>query len=98
VATDEAKGARQVSLAWPGKLGKPTLSGTTATYANIKPGVDLVVQALRTGYEQSFVIRDAAALSALQATAGAGAAVSWSLPVKTKGLTAQFGQTGRCPS
>jgi RHS repeat-associated protein len=78
-----------VSFAWPGRLGKPVLSGTTATYANVKPGVDLVVQALRTGYEQSFVIRDAAALSALQATAGDGVAVSWSLPVKTKGLTAR---------
>jgi RHS repeat-associated protein len=65
------------------------LSGTTATYANVKPGVDLVVQAIRTGYEQSFVIRDAAALSRLQASAGAGGLVSWSLPVKTKGLTAQ---------
>ncbi|MGV8973023.1 MAG: hypothetical protein ACOH10_11940 [Rhodoglobus sp.] len=90
VTTNEATdGARAASLAWPGKLGKPALSGTTATYANVQPGVDLVVQALRTGYEQSFVIRDAAALSALQATAGTGGPVSWSLPVKTKGLSAR---------
>ena len=87
--TNEVKGAGEVTLAWPGKLGRPVLSGTTATYANVQPGVDLVVQAIRTGYEQSFVIRDAAALSALQATAGVGAGVSWSLPVKTKGLTAR---------
>ncbi len=45
-ATD---GIRVVSLVWPGKLGKPALLGTTATYANLQPGVDLVVQAAVIG-------------------------------------------------
>lgn len=90
VSTDEGKsGTQNVSLAWKGKLGKPTLAGNQATYADVQPGVDLVVEVLRTGFEQSFVIRDAAALARLAATAGAGSPVSWSLPVKARGLTAR---------
>lgn len=73
------------ALAWPGKLGKPVLAGNRATYVDVQPGVDLVVDALRTGYEQSMVIKTPAALAGLSA---GGAAVSWSLPTKTKGLTA----------
>jgi hypothetical protein len=58
VSTDEGKGGtRGVSLAWKGKLGRPTLAGNRATYAEVQPGVDLVVDVLRTGYEQSMVIK-----------------------------------------
>ncbi|NMM22186.1 MAG: DNRLRE domain-containing protein, partial [Phycicoccus sp.] len=87
VSTDEGKGGTQgVSLAWSGKLGKPTLAGNRATYAEVQPGVDLAVDALRTGYEQFLIIKTPAALAALS---GGGAVVSWSLPVKTRGLTSR---------
>ena len=87
VSTDEGKGgARGVLLAWKGKLGKPTLAGNRATYADVQPGVDLVVDVLRTGYEQSMVIKTPAALAGLSR---GGADVSWSLPAKTRGLTAR---------
>jgi hypothetical protein len=78
-------------LAWPGKLGKPVLAGNRATYADVHPGVDLVVDALRTGYEQFLIIKTPAALVGLS---GGGADVSWSLPVKTKGLTARVEADG----
>ncbi|NMM34303.1 MAG: RHS repeat protein, partial [Phycicoccus sp.] len=87
VSTDEGKGGTQgVSLAWSGRLGKPTLAGNRATYTEVQPGVDLAVDALRTGYEQFLIIKTPAALAGLS---GGGAAVSWSLPVKTRGLTAR---------
>ncbi|MGW2401359.1 hypothetical protein ACWCYY_32855, partial [Kitasatospora sp. NPDC001664] len=44
-------GARQVELGWLGKLPKPKLSGSKATYVNARPGVDLVLEATRTGFE-----------------------------------------------
>jgi large repetitive protein len=78
-------------LAWPGKLGKPVLAGNRATYADVHSGVDLVVDALRTGYEQFLIIKTPAALVGLS---GGGADVSWSLPVKTKGLTARVEADG----
>jgi RHS repeat-associated protein len=87
VSTDEGKGGTNgVTLAWKGKLGKPTLAGNRATYADVQPGVDLVVDALRSGHEQFLVIKTPAALAKLSS---GGTEVSWSLPVKTKGLTAR---------
>ena len=92
VVADEAPGkdksARQVTLAWPGVLPAPVLEGTRATYREVQPGLDVVVESRRTGFEQLTVIRDRAALERLQSAAPAGG-VSWSLPVKTKGLTAR---------
>ena len=53
----------------------------------------MVVESRRSGFEQLTVIRDEAALDALVAAAGGGD-VSWSLPVKTKGLTARAENDG----
>lgn len=47
----KSKQARDVVLGWSGSLGTPALSGTKATYKDVKPGVDLTVEALRTGLE-----------------------------------------------
>ena len=74
VATAGEGSGRQVALAWPGKLPQPMLHGSTATYADVAPGVDMVIEALRTGYEQKFVVK--------QRPAGV---VSWQLPLHTKG-------------
>jgi hypothetical protein len=56
------------TLGWPAALPKPTLSGDTATYANVLPDVDLKVRAQRDGFSQVFVVktRDAAKNPALQ--------------------------------
>ncbi|GGQ83753.1 hypothetical protein GCM10010166_62420 [Couchioplanes caeruleus subsp. azureus] len=66
--TDEAHplaevgtGAHRVAMSWSGKLPEPTLDGDRATYPEALPGVDLVVQATRTGAETFFVVKSRAA-------------------------------------
>jgi len=71
-------GGRQVALGWPGRLPAPQLDGSVATYPEVAPGVDLRVEARRSGFEQSFVLK--------QRPVGAAA---WRLPLRTRGLTAR---------
>ncbi|WP_155858948.1 DNRLRE domain-containing protein [Candidatus Blastococcus massiliensis] len=47
-----------VGLAWEGELPTPTLEGPRAVYRDVEPGLDLVVEATRTGYEQFFVVKE----------------------------------------
>ncbi|GAA2860737.1 hypothetical protein GCM10010443_23790 [Actinoplanes cyaneus] len=54
-------GDRQVAMGWAGALPEPELSGNTATYAEVLPQVDLVVEATRTGFEQFVVVKSRAA-------------------------------------
>lgn len=89
----KARQAREVTFGWGGSLGKPTLSGTTATYQDVKPGVDLVVDARRSGFEADLVVNTPQALAAMVASAGSGP-VSWQIPVKTQGLTARAEKDG----
>ena len=85
---------RDVTLGWAGgRLGTPVLSGTTATYRDVKPGVDLVVDARRTGYETHLVVNTAAALASWRASAK-GTPLSWDIPVATKGLTPRAEKDG----
>lgn len=84
--SEPGKTAREVVLGWPGTVGKPVLVGEKATYGEVQPGVDLVVESRRSGFEQLLVVKSAAALAGL-ASAATDGVVSWSLPVKTKGLT-----------
>ncbi|GLW89522.1 LamG domain-containing protein [Actinokineospora globicatena] len=51
-------GEASVELTWPTPLPKPTLSGPSATYAEVMPGVDLVMTATTQGYQQHLVVRD----------------------------------------
>ncbi|MET8198031.1 LamG-like jellyroll fold domain-containing protein [Micromonospora taraxaci] len=51
------EGAKRSTLGWLGALPEPTLDGATATYPNVKPDVDLVVQARPTGVSYSFVVK-----------------------------------------
>ncbi|MEV6955514.1 ricin-type beta-trefoil lectin domain protein [Streptomyces sp. NPDC051183] len=69
-------GDRQVELGWLGRLPKPKLSGSTATYVDARPGVDLVLEATRTGFEQYLVVKDRTAVSQ---------AGTMTLPVDTTG-------------
>ncbi len=69
-----------VSLGWEGALPEPELKGHRATYVDVRPGTDLVVEATRTGFEQYLVVKDRAA---------AERAATFSLPLGIKGLKAK---------
>jgi hypothetical protein len=72
---------RTLTLSWPGTLPVPTLSGSTATYANVLSGVNLVVTADdQGGFSDTLVVENAAA-------AANPALASLSLGLATSGLT-----------
>ncbi|WP_446212978.1 DNRLRE domain-containing protein [Micromonospora sp. IBSANI012] len=50
-------GADRVAMGWSGALPAPVLHGNRATYVDARPGVDLVVEATRTGFEQFLVVK-----------------------------------------
>lgn len=54
-------GDEKVAVGWQTALPEPRLDGSKATYPDVMPGVDLVVQATRTGFEQFAVLKSAAA-------------------------------------
>lgn len=58
-----AVGSGSVSYGWSSALPTPSLSGSTATYAGVRPGVDLVVTVTTSGVETSVVFHSAAAAS-----------------------------------
>ena len=68
-----------VGLQWADALPVPTLEGPRAVYADVQPGVDLVVEATRTGYEQFFVLTE---------RPGAGEVPELALTVVGEGLQA----------
>ncbi|MEU6352235.1 LamG-like jellyroll fold domain-containing protein [Streptomyces sp. NPDC047072] len=51
------KDGRALSLGWPGELPKPKLDGSTATYADVLPGVDLKVTASAEGFSHVLVVK-----------------------------------------
>jgi hypothetical protein len=55
------KAGRMVSLGWEGPLPAPALAGATATYAEVLPGVDLIVTALADGFSHTLVVKTATA-------------------------------------
>lgn len=50
-----------LTLSWPTALPKPSVSGATATYANVMKGVDLRVTATATGFRHVLVVKSAGA-------------------------------------
>ncbi|WP_213455150.1 LamG-like jellyroll fold domain-containing protein, partial [Rhizomonospora bruguierae] len=55
-------GAAELELSWPGgQLPAPELSGESATYPNVFPGVDLVLTAQVEGLAEMLVVKDARA-------------------------------------
>jgi RHS repeat-associated protein len=59
-----SEGGVSVALSSDSTLPAPTIVGNSATYADVQPGVDLTVDATESGFEQSFVLKDADAAAA----------------------------------
>ncbi|WP_367667004.1 LamG-like jellyroll fold domain-containing protein [Streptomyces sp. DG2A-72] len=55
------KAGRELALSWPGKLPVPELDGSTATYRNVLPDVDLRMGAQEDGFTQLLVVKSAEA-------------------------------------
>ncbi|MGX9886528.1 LamG-like jellyroll fold domain-containing protein [Streptomyces sp. NPDC002276] len=56
-----AEDGRSLSLGWPGTLPEPTLTGASATYADVLPGVDLRMTATVEGVKQVLIVKSARA-------------------------------------
>ena len=50
-----------IAMLWDGPLPAPVLAADTATYREVRPGVDLLLTATRLGFEQSLVVKNRAA-------------------------------------
>jgi hypothetical protein len=80
-----SRGAKSLELGWPGPLPEPTLSGDTATYAEVMPGVDLQVTADVDGFSHLLVVKSRAAAANL---------TELSYPLATRGLSAKADKAG----
>ncbi len=61
VSITDAETDTVTRVQWDSALPTPTLAGRRATYEDVQPGVDLVVEATATGAEEFFVLESAPA-------------------------------------
>ncbi|MCC3765531.1 FG-GAP-like repeat-containing protein [Glycomyces sp. TRM65418] len=87
IATITDVHGRTVSYTWHEALPTPTVSGDTAVYAEILPGVDLKVRPTNTGFAKVFEVKTAEA-------AASGEVASIELGLVLDGFTAAVGETG----
>lgn len=80
-----SSGETKLTLGWSGVLPKPGLKGTTATYREVRPGVDLIIDATRTGFEQFLVVKNRAAAAQVKTIA---------MPWRTAGVVPSVGAGG----
>lgn len=78
-------GGRSIGLGWHGGLPAPVLDGRRATYPDVVPGSDLVVESRPTGFEQLLVVKQRPA---------AGADMSFALPLSAPGVRAEQQKDG----
>ncbi|MFB7086645.1 LamG-like jellyroll fold domain-containing protein [Streptomyces sp. NPDC056296] len=81
------KDGRELALSWPGDLPEPQVEGSTATYANVMPGVDLRLHADAEGFSHILVVKDAKAAANPDLT-------RLELPVRTAHLDLTETQSG----
>jgi hypothetical protein len=55
------QGDERVVMGWTGPLPTPSLDGNKATYPEVKPGIDLVVEATVKGVESFYIVKNRAA-------------------------------------
>ena len=91
------KSGKQVRMDWKGVLPKPELSGATATYPNVLPGVDLRVRVEATGFQHVLVVKDrvAAGNPALKRLRFPVGGTGVSLTTKADGTTVAADRTGK---
>ncbi|WP_436989208.1 LamG-like jellyroll fold domain-containing protein [Streptomyces sp. enrichment culture] len=70
---------RSMSLAWPSELPAPAVEGSTATYAEVFPGVDLQVRAAVDGFSHLLVVKTPEAAASPELA-------NFQLPVETTGV------------
>ncbi|MEU4807186.1 LamG-like jellyroll fold domain-containing protein [Actinosynnema sp. NPDC023587] len=52
------EGGKEFSLSWPTPLPAPVVTGSSATYPELLPGVDLQLTANSTGYSEVLIVKD----------------------------------------
>jgi hypothetical protein len=80
VAVTISQQDRVLSLGWSAALPVPALTGDTATYREVLPGVDLRLRALARGFVEQLIVKTAAA-------AASPALASIGFTVQSRGLT-----------
>jgi hypothetical protein len=55
-------GTDAVRMRWSATLPEPVIEGNKATYSEVLPGIDMVVEATRTGFEQFVVVKTPSAV------------------------------------
>ncbi|MFJ8665984.1 DNRLRE domain-containing protein [Streptomyces sp. NPDC093600] len=64
LVTLQAGDDRAMTLSWRGALPEPTVSGTTARYADALTATDLIIESTRTGFEQFLELKNRSAVDA----------------------------------
>ena len=92
-STPDGQPDHEVALGWSEELTAPEVEGETVVYPEVEPGVDMVIESRRSGFEQNFVIQSAEALAQLQADRG-DEPISWVLPLAAAGVTPREEEDG----